>query len=55
MKKDLKSLNRFTDEKIGKQVTENREHFETEHDTFQAWCTYSAGKGKERSDTGIVS
>ena len=33
--KNLKSLDRFIDEKIGKQGTENRECFEKEYDAFK--------------------
>ena len=33
--KNLKSLDQFIDEKIGKRGTEKRELFETEYDTFK--------------------
>jgi len=33
--KNLKSLDQFIDEKIGKKGTENREQFEHEYDTFK--------------------
>jgi len=33
--KDLKSLDQFVDEKIGKKGTEKREEFETEYDAFK--------------------
>ena len=32
--KNLKSLDQFVDEKIGKRGTEKREEFETEYDAF---------------------
>ncbi len=34
-KKDLKSLDQFIDEKIGKKGTKNRENFEQDYDTFK--------------------
>ena len=34
-KKDLKSLDHFIDEKIGKKGTKNREKFEQDYDTFR--------------------
>ena len=33
--KNLKSLDQFVNEKIGKRGTKNREEFETEYDTFK--------------------
>ncbi|MFA6360662.1 MAG: helix-turn-helix transcriptional regulator, partial [Dysgonamonadaceae bacterium] len=33
--KDLKSLDQFVDEKIGKRGTDKREKFETEYDAFK--------------------
>ena len=33
--KNLKSLDQFIDEKIGKKGTEKREQFETEYDAFK--------------------
>ena len=33
--KNLKSLDQFVDEKIGKKGTKNREEFETEYDAFK--------------------
>jgi HTH-type transcriptional regulator/antitoxin HipB len=52
--KNLKSLDQFIDEKIGKKGTEKREQFEHDYDAFKLGCTYSTSKRTKRTDTGTT-
>ncbi|WP_461533365.1 hypothetical protein [Sinomicrobium sp.] len=49
--KNLKSLDQFIDEKIGKRGTEKREEFETEYDAFKLGVLIQ----QAREEKGLIS